>query len=228
MAENKKIEILNASAESKQQLAYRQIKNDILNNTYPEGTVLAERKLCEIYNVSRSPIRNAIQQLTYEGLLTVVPGKGVTVAGYSIEDILEVYDLMEVLQVYAVRSLSSKIDAYFLGFLQTALDKMKHYIDEGNLTKSAKWDQQFHHFLITSSSNKRLAAMYEQLDMQNMRFAATAGGDAALAHRSYQEHLAIYEHLKNHDLKGAQDSIQTHYKNIKQYYVDKLISRIQI
>lgn len=228
MAENKKIEILNASAESKQQLAYQQIKNDILNNTYPEGTVLAERKLCEIYNVSRSPIRNAIQQLTYEGLLTVVPGKGVTVTGFSIEDILEVYDLMEVLQVYAVRSLSSKIDAYFLGFLQTALDKMNHYIEEGNLSKSAKWDQQFHHFLITSSSNKRLATMYEQLDMQNMRFAATAGEDAALARRSYQEHLAIYEHLKNHDLKGAQDCIQIHYKNIKQYYVDKLISRIQI
>lgn len=228
MSDNKKIEILNATAESKQQLAYQQLKKDLLNNTYPEGTVLAERKLCEIYNVSRSPIRNAIQQLTYEGLLTVVPGKGVTVAGFSIEDILEVYDLIEVLQLYAIRSLSSRIDAYFLGFLNTALVKMKQYIDEGNLTKASGCDRQFHQFLITSSSNKRLASMYEQLDVQNIRFAAATGEDLELSQRSYQEHLAIYEHLKNNNLEEAQTCLQAHYKNIKQYYVDKLISRIQI
>ncbi len=228
MADNKKIEILNATAESKQQQAYQQLKKDLLNNTYPEGTVLAERKLCEIYNVSRSPIRNAIQQLTYEGLLTVVPGKGVTVAGFSIEDILEVYDLIELMQLYAIRSLSSRIDSYFLGFLDTALVKMKQYIDEGNLSKASGCDRQFHQFLITSSSNKRLAAMYEQLDLQNVRFMSATGNDRELSLRSYQEHLNIYEHLKAHNLDEAQAAIQVHYKNIKQYYIDKLISRIHI
>lgn len=228
MAVNKKIDILNDSAESKQQLAYQQIKQDILNNTYPEGTVLAERKLCEIYNVSRSPIRNAIQQLTYEGLLTLVPGKGATVTGFSIEDILEVYDLIEVLQLYALRTLASQIDGYFLDFLHTALEKMRQYMESGSLSKASKWDQQFHRFLITSSSNKRLTAIYEQLEVQNMRFMATTADDEALANRSYQEHLAIYELLKGHDLTGAQQELQNHYKHIKQYYVDKLISRIQI
>ena len=62
--ENNKYDSLNQPAENKQQLAYQQIKQDILNNTYPAGTVMVERKLCEIYNVSRSPIRNALQQLT--------------------------------------------------------------------------------------------------------------------------------------------------------------------
>lgn len=228
MTDKQKSELLNASAENKQQLAYQQLKNDILNNTYPEGTVLSERKLCELYHVSRSPIRNAIQQLAYEGLLSLIPGKGVTVTGFSIEDILEVYDLIEVLQLYAIRSLSSRIDGYFLGFLQTSLDKMKRYLEEENYEKSAKWDQQFHQFLITASSNKRLASIYEQLQTQSLRFIATTTSDGALAQRSYQEHLTIYQHLKNRDLDGAEAGIKTHYKNIKQYYVDKLISRIQL
>ena len=72
--ENSKYDSLNQPVENKQQLAYQQIKQDILNNTYPAGTVMVERKLCEIYNVSRSPIRNALQQLTHEGLLSFVPG----------------------------------------------------------------------------------------------------------------------------------------------------------
>lgn len=228
MADKEKQELLNATAESKQQLAYEQIKQDILNNIYPEGTILAERKLCEIYNVSRSPIRNAIQQLTYEGLLTLIPGKGAAVAGFSIEDILEVYDLIEVLQLYALRSLSARIDGYFLGFLETALEKMKGYIEEGNLSKSTKWDQQFHRFFITSSSNRRLMSIYEQLEVQSIRFISSSADDAELAKRSYQEHFAIYEQLKKKNIEEAQKLLTLHYKNIKQYYVDRLISRIQI
>ena len=46
--ENNKYDSLNQPAENKQQLAYQQIKQDILNNTYPAGTVMVERKLCEI------------------------------------------------------------------------------------------------------------------------------------------------------------------------------------
>lgn len=228
MGDETKMEILNASAESKQQQAYQQLKRDIINNVYPEGTVLAERRLCEIYNVSRSPIRNAIQQLTHEGLLTLVPGKGAAVTGFSIEDILEVYDLIEVLQLYAIRSLSTRIDDCFLSVLETVLTKMKRNMEEGNLAKATKWDRRFHRFLITSSSNKRLAAMYEQLEVQSTRFMSSTADDTALALRSYQEHLAIYDYLKEQDLEHAQSELQKHYKNIKQYYVDKLISRIQI
>ena len=49
-----------------------------------------------------SPIRNALQQLTHEGLLSFVPGKGVVVSSFTTEDILEVYDLIELHQIYAV------------------------------------------------------------------------------------------------------------------------------
>ena len=45
-----KYDALNQPAENKQQQAYQQIKQDILNNTYPEGTVMVERKLCDIYH----------------------------------------------------------------------------------------------------------------------------------------------------------------------------------
>ena len=124
MSDNHKLEILQESAESKQQLAYQQLRNDILNNIYPEGTVLTERKLCEIYSVSRSPIRNALQQLTHEGLLSLIPGKGATVVGFSIEDILEVYDLIEMMQLHALQALEGHIDEAFLLGLTELLSHM--------------------------------------------------------------------------------------------------------
>jgi DNA-binding GntR family transcriptional regulator len=59
---NDKMKPLQTVNEFKQNQVYNEIKTDILNNTYPAGTVMVERRLCEIYNVSRSPIRNALQQ----------------------------------------------------------------------------------------------------------------------------------------------------------------------
>ena len=67
---------------------------------------MLERRLCEIYSMSRSPIRNALWQLTYEGLFKLHSRQGAAVAGFSIEDILEVYDLIETLQIYAARHFS--------------------------------------------------------------------------------------------------------------------------
>ena len=62
--------VLSQTPDSKQQQVYKLIRDAIVKNEFPPGTVMVERKLCDIYNVSRSPIRNALQQLTFEGLLT--------------------------------------------------------------------------------------------------------------------------------------------------------------
>ena len=206
-----KYDALNQPAENKQQQAYQQIKQDILNNTYPEGTVMVERKLCDIYHVSRSPIRNALQQLTHEGLLSFVPGKGTVVASFTTEDILEVYDLIELLQVYAV-----------------ALRNMEKSLNEHDIFQCTRWDQKFHELLIGYAGNKRLETIYDQLDCQQMLFISTILDDTERASQSFAEHSAILAAIKEKDVQIAQDCIRKHYYHIKQYYINKLLSRIHI
>ena len=201
--ENSKYDSLNQPVENKQQLAYQQIKQDILNNTYPAGTVMVERKLCEIYNVSRSPIRNALQQLTHEGLLSFVPGKGTVVASFSTDDILEVYDLIELLQDYAIKACI-------------------------NIFHFTRWDQKFHQLLVSYSGNKRLETVYDQLDCQQMLFISTILDDRDLAARSLQEHTQILDAIRNQDSDLAHQTLHQHYQHIKQYYINKLLSRIHI
>lgn len=228
MSEPTKISYLKESSESKQQLAYEQIKKDILNNTYPEGTVLVERRLCEIYQMSRSPIRNALWQLTYEGLLSYVPGKGATVAGFSIEDILEVYDLIETLQIYAARTLLLKDSSYTMDGLKKCLASMKECLDQTDIPAANRWDQKFHKLIIEASANKRLKTIYSQLLVQSQRFIATILSDEALSRRSYDEHTQIYDALLAGDMEAAEEGIRGHYKNIKQYYVNRLLERVNL
>ena len=226
--ETNKYDSLNQPSENKQQLAYQQIKQDILNNTYPEGTVMVERKLCDIYHVSRSPIRNALQQLTHEGLLSFVPGKGTVVASFTTEDILEVYDLIELLQTYAVSACISKYNELAVNALELALENMKKSLEENDVFHCTRWDQKFHELLVSYSGNKRLENIYDQLDCQQMLFISTILDDTELAHRSYEEHAAILDAIKAKDLSAAKDCIRQHYYHIKQYYINKLLSRIHI
>ncbi|MDO4529552.1 MAG: GntR family transcriptional regulator, partial [Lachnospiraceae bacterium] len=61
--------------ESKQEQVYNYLKQDILEGKFPPGAPMVERKLCDIYHVSRSPVRNALQRLIRDGLVAFVPGK---------------------------------------------------------------------------------------------------------------------------------------------------------
>lgn len=226
--ENSKYDSLNQPVENKQQLAYQQIKQDILNNTYPAGTVMVERKLCEIYNVSRSPIRNALQQLTHEGLLSFVPVKGTVVASFSTDDILEVYDLIELLQDYAIKACINKQNALVVNALEMALNNMKTALEKDDIFHFTRWDQKFHQLLVSYSGNKRLETVYDQLDCQQMLFISTILDDRDLAARSLQEHTQILDAIRNQDSDLAHQTLHQHYQHIKQYYINKLLSRIHI
>lgn len=216
-------EMLDASTESKRSQVYRQIKEDVLNDTYPPGTALVERKLCDIYQVSRSPLRNALQQLAYEGLLTHVPGQGMVVPSYRTEDILEVYDLTEVLQVYGVKGFirnATEEDRLALGGI---LRRMGEYQTAGHLGAASRQDREFHSFIAAHAGNTRLRDIFSQLDYQSVRFRASGIHDSSLMARSVQEHQAIFAYISAKDEESAAAAVTLHYQNIRAYYIDMLV-----
>ena len=217
-----------ASADSKQIQAYQQIKEAIINNEFPPGTPMVERKLCDMYSVSRSPIRNALQQLIHAGLLTVAPGKGVIVPEYSTEDILEIFDIMEMLQTHAVRYCVRTKNEMTEQTLHMFLNNMRQCIDSGDLLSNTKWDQQFHRYIISTASNKRLDAMFEQINNQQIRCVVTILDDPVHAEASYNQHVALYNAILAGDENAPAEAVKNHYKAIKQYYINKLLVKITL
>lgn len=218
-------EQFSTTGDSKQQQVYKLIRNAIITNEFPPGTVMVERKLCSIYDVSRSPIRNALQQLTFEGLLTYIPGKGTVVPSFNLEDILEVYDLTEVLQVYATLQCIRQIDRVGMETLNMIITSMKKAMDEGDLYTTAQWDQRFHDFIVDRANNHRLKTMFEQLSNQKVRFITPTLEDREHYIKSHQEHTAIYQAIVSRDEKAAENSVREHYATLKQYYISLLIHK---
>ena len=79
-------------SKSKKDLAYDFLKNKIVLNEFPEGTVLVERQLCELMDASRTPIREALRRLEQEHLIADT-GKGSVVLGITAEDLVDIMDI---------------------------------------------------------------------------------------------------------------------------------------
>lgn len=161
--------------------------------------------------------------LTRDGLVTFEPNKGMMVPEITIEDIFEIYDLMELIQKYAVRRSIKKTNEVSIKALEGILKKIRKALDSNKILEAIKWDVKFHEFLVEIAGSGRLMSFYTQVSGQIGRFLSSTLEDTDLAERSYQEHKAIFENLAAGNLEKTEKAISTHYSNTKQYYVDRLL-----
>ena len=90
--------------------AYQYLKTKILNCEYRPNEFLNEQKLCaEMGNISRTPMRDALGRLEQEGLITILPKKGLMVSGITEEDVHSMFEMRLLVEPYALRTYGSSI-----------------------------------------------------------------------------------------------------------------------
>lgn len=212
-----------ATENTKELRAYEQIKKDLLSHEYEPGSQMVERTLSEKYNVSRSPIRAALRLLVKDGLLKVDSAGKIVVPEYTVEDILEIYDLMEVLQDYAVRILMKQNQKGVMEKLKEILEKIEENSKNNNLKERMEFDDAFHYHIINSANNKRLSEIFEILVSQKKMFDFNSFDDSQHGEITTGQHKRIYEAIASGDVDKTLDAIREHEQYIKRYYIDRLI-----
>ena len=90
--------------------AYQYLKTKILNCEYRPNEFLNEQKLCaEMGNISRTPMRDALGRLEQEGLITILPKKGLMVSGITEEDVHSMFEMRLLVEPYALRTYGDRI-----------------------------------------------------------------------------------------------------------------------
>lgn len=202
---------------SKKQLAYDSIKEKILNGELKNGEPIVERKLCEALGVSRTPVRAAFAELSKEGLVDVVEGRGVFVSRIRFEDMIEVYDIREALECMSISLLTERITPQELAHLEEIMDRMK------SLTGSEfmALDMELHTTMATYSKNKRLAQYVNVIYSPIRLMAATAQNDATLCSTALKEHQDILAAIKARDVKTAVETMRQHVHSVREYHIKR-------
>ena len=105
--------------------AYQYLKTKILNCEYRPNEFLNEQKLCaEMGNISRTPMRDALGRLEQEGLITILPKKGLMVSGITEEDVHSMFEMRLLVEPYALRTYELLMSTLPNKYLRSAYDRI--------------------------------------------------------------------------------------------------------
>ena len=187
---------------------YDGIKEKIINCEYSPGVYLNEEALCETFNVSRTPIRDALGRLEQEGLVTIKPKKGVVVSTLSINEVNNIFELRLLLEPYSLQHYGYTLNEETLfQFYQLFSSKL----ELENTSHFFILDDQFHDFLNNAVSNHYIQENFKTLNTQNQRIRLMTGQRTERRlDETQQEHLEILQCCLKRDWDGAARAMYDH------------------
>lgn len=196
--------------------AYYSIKNGIITFQYQPGAALPEEQLSKELGISRTPIREALKELQYNGLVRAIPSKGAFVADLSVQDVHEAFFLRQVLEVAALRVTIQNYREEDIKPLKdlfsTALDRKLSQNDYEALFQS---DVSLHNFIIKNAGNRRLTEFLAILGDQIERIRRASARMPGRMEFSLQEHRAILNAIVKRDSENAEKLLMAHLENVK-------------
>jgi len=195
------------------QKVYRVLKESIIKGFLEPGTKLLENRIAEKMQVSRTPVREAMQKLVAEGFVKTTPNQTIVVTEVSPEDIKEVLQIRGVLEGLAARIAAKKINRQEIDELESVVTQMSLHVTKENLSYYCKVDDEFHNLILNICGNKWIIQIRDNLGSFIYRFRIKSLSVPGRLKHSLEEHRKIMESLKKHDSKNADRLSQVHMEN---------------
>jgi DNA-binding GntR family transcriptional regulator len=198
------------------QLVAERLRAEILEGRLAPGTWIRQERIAKEMGVSQMPVREALRELSAEGLVEHAPYRGVRVAEVRIDDVADLYACRAYVEGLAARAAAAVITDDELRELGALAEKMKRRLAPRHLAEYRELNRRFHTLVFKSSRRPFLVRTLEQLwgsfpTMLLTRFNETAA--ASLPDRDAEdvaEHAAILQALERHDGAAAERAIRHH------------------
>jgi DNA-binding GntR family transcriptional regulator len=137
--------------------AFNRIKQGIVSGEWEGGTFLSEKNLSELLQMSKTPIRSALDRLEAVGLIKLVPNQGFVVQEISLKKIMDLYELRLSLETFAANRLTGRMGGDFFEKLDANLEEQSHAVESEDIVSYVELDRQFHESIIWGLDNEEYA-----------------------------------------------------------------------
>ncbi|MBV0892049.1 GntR family transcriptional regulator [Paracoccus sp. Z118] len=182
----------------------------IMRGLFSQGERLNEERLAQEFNVSRTPLREALQLLSSSGLVRLEHRRGAFVHYPSLDELIEMFEFMADVEALCGRYAAQRIDQERLDRLQVTLDDCEKAADAGDIDAYYIANRDFHRMIYAASGNSFLAAEAERLLNRLAPFRRTQLQARGRMRQSLAEHRAIYEALVDKDADRAAAIVHPH------------------
>jgi DNA-binding GntR family transcriptional regulator len=195
--------------------AYNMLHEAILNNEFKPGRILSETMLSKQLGISRTPTREALKRLEEQGLIQIVPRKGAFVTDITTEKILEIYQMREALECYAINFVPEYGNPNELEDLLNNVIESKEWIEKGEIDRINQLDIRFHRYIIESSHNQLITKTVDHLLNQILRLRNMTPNLPGRLDEQREEHLATLIALKEGRIVEAREHLRNHIQKVR-------------
>lgn len=190
--------------------AYNEIKFRIITCRYRPGDVLSEAEMSLELNIGRTPVHQAIHRLVTDGLVAIMPRKGVMVRPISVDEALELNAVRLVTECYCARLAADRAEESELRRLQNILESSERAAEKRDVEQMMLLDREFHDTLAQAARNGILAGVLRNLHERSLRFWFISLRAPEHHERVLAQHRAIVEALQSRRPEAAEAAMREH------------------
>jgi DNA-binding GntR family transcriptional regulator len=197
--------------------AYSAIKQKLLHREIQPGERIREDLLAKEVSMSRTPVREAISQLTTEGFIVSLPRKGLFCASVTREEMLDFLKIREALEVLAVRECIGRITDGEIARLDELLTDYEQALLSGDRHKASDLDSLFHMSIAELSKSRKLIRFIGEIGdfMSLARTKERPDLTSEEKELSIHQHRSIFEAIRGRDIPRAAEAMRTNILGMK-------------
>ncbi len=189
--------------------AYRLIKEKIITLELPPSSLINEQTLMEELELGRTPIREALQRLAAEGLVNVVPRRGIFVANIHITDLQKIFEVRMLLEGFCARLAAERITDEQIAEMEAVLQELAQ-AQNADIETFMIIDERFHALLYQAAGNEFLAEALDRLYAPSLRLWYLVVDRLADLRGEIATHREIIPALKARDGAQAEAVMRQH------------------
>jgi DNA-binding GntR family transcriptional regulator len=200
----------------KKNIVYTGVKEKIISGEYPPGGSISEKDVIADFNVSRTPIREALSLLEQEGWIRPVPRKGYAVTDITFEEIKDLFQIRYELEPVF---LNVAFNFFEREKLERLRERILSLIEAQDIGALAEVDREFHLYLIKSTYNRFAIKIMDSINdhINRTRYLTFRDRDETL--NSAAEHIKIINAILDGDKQRALETLKAHIDRSQLFFI---------
>ena len=190
------------------------ITNAIVERRLMPGTKLAEQKIADIFKVSRTLVRQALNQLSRDRLVTLEPARGASVSMPSVEEARQVFEVRTMIESATIRQLCKVVTDAQIAQLRAHMRDEREAVARTDVSGRTRLLADFHVVLARMLGNEVLAQLLADL-LSRCSLIALMYQSSHSAEHSADEHVAIVDAIQRRDARTAARLMEDHLANVE-------------
>lgn len=200
---------------------YLALRQEIMRCEIVPGTMLDTVAIARRYDVSKTPVRDAMQKLAADGLVVILPRSGYRVAAITFQAVHEILDLRAAIGPHAARQAARYATALDIAELRRIVGEYGEPLDVGAMQQVAR---RFHVAIARCSRNKRVIALSESLFDELERLLRFAIDFSVKAEEHSDEHTALVDAIEAGDGERAAAIEAAHIRSSREFLIERLMT----